>query len=70
MKLLLEATEEENVVDHKSYLLYVLFYHVCLNFYQLENFLALHPYKLNDGYAHTRFYEAKGGKKFMKLIIY
>lgn len=41
-----------------THLLYVLFYHVYLNFYRLENFLALHPYKLNVDYAHTRSYEA------------
>lgn len=46
-----------------AHLLYVLFYHVYLNFYRLENFLALHLYKLNVDYARTRSYEAVDWKE-------
>lgn len=49
-----------------THLLYVLFYHVYLNFYRLENFLALHLYKLNVDYARTRSYEAVGQRRKKK----
>lgn len=58
-----------------THLLYVLFYHVYLNFYRLENFLASHLYKLNADYARTRSYEAvddeegRRRRKFIRLVL-